>query len=86
MTQKRAARFREPLFRWNESSELTSDLDDVFRSSARQIAQILKGAIAGNTPLRQATKFQLVINVKTAKTLGLEMPSTLLARADEVIE
>ena len=62
------------------------DLEDVFRSSARQVAEILKGANPGDTPVRQATRFQLVINAKTAKAIGLEMPSALLLRADEVIE
>jgi len=62
------------------------DLEDLFRGSARQVAEILKGANPGDMPFRQATKFQLVINVKAAKALGLEMPSTLLLRADEVIE
>ena len=62
------------------------DLEELFRGSARQIAEILKGANPGDMPFRQGTKFQLVINVKAAKALGLEMPSTLLLRADEVIE
>jgi putative ABC transport system substrate-binding protein len=62
------------------------DLEDLFRGSARQVAEILKGANPGDVPFRQTTKFQLVVNVKTAKALGLEMPSTLLLRADEVIE
>ena len=62
------------------------DLEELFRGSARQVAEILKGANPGDMPFREATKFQLVINVKAAKALGLKMPSALLLRADEVIE
>jgi putative ABC transport system substrate-binding protein len=62
------------------------DLLDVYRRIAGQIDQILKGANPGDIPFHQPTTFKLIINVKTARTLGLEMPPSLLARADEVIE
>jgi len=62
------------------------DLADIFRRVASQITEILNGARPGEIPFYQPTRFDLVINLRTAKALSLEMPATLLARADNVIE
>jgi putative tryptophan/tyrosine transport system substrate-binding protein len=63
-----------------------SDVPDLYRRAASYIDRILRGAKVAELPVQQPTKYELTINVKTAKTLGLTVPDTVLARADEVIE
>jgi putative ABC transport system substrate-binding protein len=90
---ERAATHRLPaIYEWKEFVQsggliaYGADVCDIYRRAAGMVDKILKGAKPADLPVEQPTKFDLVINLKTAKVLGLTIPPSLLARADEVIQ
>ena len=90
--EQAAARRLPAIYQWGESAREGGLMaygpfrTDVYQGIARQLARVLKGASPAQLPVEQPTRFELVINLKTAKALGLAIPPLLLARADEVIE
>ena len=88
MSSSRITRARKPRQFVTSGGLVSYDADrtDIFRRTASYVDRVLRGEKPGDLPFQQPTKYQLTINLKTAKALGLTVPFALLASADEVIE
>ena len=93
LIRERMGTLRLPaIYQWPEIAEdgglaaYGPRITEIVRMIARQLAKILRGAKPGDIPVEQPTQFELVVNLKTAKELGLTIPLSILARANEVIE
>ena len=92
ITEFMAANRIPAIYPWPEFAEVgglavyATNFDDLFRQAAGYVDRVLRGAWPGELPVQQATAFELVINMRAAKALGLTIPPPILARADEVIE
>jgi putative ABC transport system substrate-binding protein len=90
--EQAAARGLPAIYQWGESAREGGLMSygpfraDVYQGIVRQLVRVLKGANPAELPVEQPTRFELVVNLKTAKPLGLAIAPLLLARADEVIE
>jgi putative ABC transport system substrate-binding protein len=93
LVRKLAVKYRLPVMHWDSSyptegglMSYASNFDDLHRRAASYVDRILRGAKVSELPVERPTKFELIINVKAAKAIGLTIPEAFLLRADELIE